>query len=35
MAIMKTIVGNFILKEEPKILATKGSQRLLQPYNII
>jgi hypothetical protein len=31
MAMMKTIVGSFILKEDPKILATttKGSQRLL------
>jgi hypothetical protein len=35
MAMMKTIVGNFILKEDPKSLATKGSQRLLQPYNMI
>jgi hypothetical protein len=35
MAMMKTIVGNFILKEDPKRLATKGSQRLLQPYNMI
>jgi hypothetical protein len=35
MAMMKTIVGNFTLKEDPKILATKGSQRLLQPYNMI
>jgi hypothetical protein len=35
MAMMKTIVGNFILKEDPKNLATKGSQRLLQPYNMI
>jgi hypothetical protein len=35
MAMMKTIVENFILKEDPKSLATKGSQRLLQPYNMI
>jgi hypothetical protein len=35
MAMMKTIVGNFIQKEDSKILATKGSQRLLQPYNMI
>jgi hypothetical protein len=35
MAMMKTIVGNFILKEDPKSLATTGSQRLLQPYNMI
>jgi hypothetical protein len=37
MAMMKTIVGNFILKEDPKSLATttKGSQRLLQPFNMI
>jgi hypothetical protein len=36
MAMMKTINGNFILKEDPKSLATnKGSQRLLQPYNMI
>jgi hypothetical protein len=35
MAMIKTIVGNFILKEDPKILATKGSQRLMQPYNMI
>jgi hypothetical protein len=35
MAMMKTIVGNFILKEDPKCLSTKGSQRLLQPYNMI
>jgi hypothetical protein len=35
MAMMKTIVGNFILKEDPKSLATNGSQRLLQPYNMI
>ena len=34
-AVIKTIVGNFILKEDPKSLATKGSQRLLQPYNMI
>jgi hypothetical protein len=31
MAMMKTIVGNFILKEDPKGLATKGIQRLPQP----
>jgi hypothetical protein len=35
MAMMKTIVGNIILKEDPKCLATKGSQRLLQLYNKI
>jgi hypothetical protein len=35
MAMMKTVVGNFILKEDPKSLETKGSQRLLQPYNKI
>ena len=35
MAMMKTIVGNFILKEDPKSSATKGSQRLLQLYNMI
>jgi hypothetical protein len=35
MAMIKTIVGNFILKEDPKSLATKGSQRMLQPYNMI
>jgi len=35
MAMIKTIVGNFILKEDPRILATKGSQILLQPYNMI
>jgi hypothetical protein len=35
MAMTKTIVGNFILKKDPKSLATKGSQRLLQPYNMI
>jgi hypothetical protein len=37
MAMMKTIVGNFILKEDPKSLATttKRSQRLLQPFNMI
>jgi hypothetical protein len=33
MVMMKTIVGNFILKEDPKSLATNGSQRMLQPYN--
>jgi hypothetical protein len=35
MAMMKTIVGNFIPKEDPKSLATKGIQILLQPYNMI
>jgi hypothetical protein len=36
MAMMKTIVGNFILKEDPNSLATtKGSQRLLQLFNMI
>jgi hypothetical protein len=35
MSMMKTIVGNFILKEDPKRLAATGSQRLLQPYNMI
>ena len=37
MAMMKTIVGNFILKEDPKGLETtpKGSQRLLQLFNMI
>jgi hypothetical protein len=34
MAMMKTIVGSFILKEDPKSLATtaKGSQRLLRLF---
>jgi hypothetical protein len=37
MAMMKIIVGSFILKEDPKGLATttKGSQRLLQLFNRI
>jgi hypothetical protein len=37
MAMMKTIVGSFILKEDPKGLATitKGSQRLLRLFNKI
>jgi hypothetical protein len=35
MAMMETIVRNFILKEDPKSLATRGSQILLQPYNMI
>jgi hypothetical protein len=37
MAMMKTIVVSFILKEDPKGLATttKGSQRLLQLFNRI
>jgi hypothetical protein len=37
MAMMKTIVVNFILIEDPKSLATtrKGSQRPLQLFNMI
>jgi hypothetical protein len=30
MAMMKTIVGNFILKVDPKISSIRGNQRLLQ-----
>ena len=35
MAMMKTIVGNFILKRDPKSSTTKGNQRLLQLHNMI
>jgi hypothetical protein len=35
MAMMKTIVGNFILKRDPKISTTRGNQRLLQLHNMI
>jgi hypothetical protein len=35
MAMMKTIVGNFILKRDPKSSTIKGNQILLQPYNMI
>jgi hypothetical protein len=31
MAMMKTIVGNFILKRDPKSSTIRGNQRLLQP----
>jgi hypothetical protein len=35
MAMMKTIVGNFVLKRDPKSSTIRGNQRLLQPYNMI
>jgi hypothetical protein len=35
MAMMKTIVGNFILKRDPKSSTTKRNQTLLQLYNNI
>jgi hypothetical protein len=35
MAMMKTTVGNFILKRDPKSSTTKGNQRLLQLHNMI
>jgi hypothetical protein len=35
MSMMKTIVGSFILKRDPKISTKKRNQTLLQLYNKI